>query len=482
MKPTAAIAVLLAVLVTAATLPMGLAQTGDVSEQPACLHPDQAEDATSNLHHLREDVEANDPATILGDLQPERSPHVKQATWPGDLVVAGTLLLVNVDLTVCGDVIVLPGAELTLYGATLAVEHPERDTGSLWALGQADPTDRALDAGRLAAFNLSAVHDDPRVGGPATQLAFTHPDRPSVVRGLEDPLHVRAQGHLALETDDARFSNLQRLDIESLARVDVRNTTIASTERGLYLFNTPEATLADTRVQAEGTALYATTDTRGLRMANLTLAGQDGLHLRHTSDVRMSDLTIRAENRALYAFDADDVRLADSTLSAQRGVYLTSTARAVLEANSITTSGTAVTVASSAGTTIAANTLRGNGSGHGIFVDRSAGAQLTTNDVQGFANGIETRQADASSVTCNRVTDNIRGVYVTTSSQVEIADNHLDGNDDHELHGYLAGELDARGNWWGQPTGPEEDQIVEGSGTTILTDPWAEARIACVPR
>jgi hypothetical protein len=483
MKPNTPLAILVTLLVTAATVPVGSAQIDDGPERPACVHPDQAEDARANVQHLREDAEANDPTSVLGDLQPERSPHVKQATWPGDLVVTGTLLLVNIDLTVCGDVIVLPGAELTLYGATLAVEHPDRDTGSLWALGQSVPTDRTLDAGRLASFNLSAVHEDPRIGGSVTQLAFTHPDRSSVVRGLEDPLHVRAQGHLYLETDHTLFSNLHRIDVESLSRVDVRNTTIETTDRGLYLYNTPDAQLHDTSIRAEGTALYVTSDTQGLRMANLTLVGQDGLQLRHTSHVRMSDLTVQAQDRALYGFDADQVRLAESTLSANRGVYLTSTVNAVLEANTIATTGTAVAAVSSPNAEIAGNTLTGTGGGgHGVFVDRSARALVTGNDVQGFGNGIENRQADATSITCNRVDDNARGVYVTTSSQVQIHDNHLHGNDNHDLHGFLSGKLDARENWWGQSTGPVEGQIHEGTSTTIVTDPWAQAPIDCVPR
>lgn len=472
-----ALALLGPVLVAAAA-----AQSGDELPGGAdCLHPRQAEDARRNLEHLAEETTANEPARVLGDLQPDRSPHPDRATWPGDLVVAGTLLLVNVDLTVCGDVLVLPGAELTLYGANLTVEHPDRDTGSLWAIGQETPTDRALGTGRLAAFTLSAVHEDPRIGGPASELLFAHPDRPAVIQGTEDPLSVQVQGHVQLETDGARLLDLQGLDVASTPHVEIRNTTVESTQRGLYLFDAPGAVVAESTLRAERTALYATTGSDDLRLVDVTLEGREGIQLRHAGDARLEHLTVRAEDRALYAFDAARASLVASALDAREGVYIASSPGAELEANTVHADGTAVTLSGSQRARLAGNALAGEDAGHGIFLDRSSRATVTGNEVRGFANGLENRQADDTTVRCNAVVDNARGAYVTTSHGVALHGNHLTGNQDHALHGYLAGPVDATGNWWGQASGPQPGQVVEGQGTTLDVEPWSEQPPACAP-
>lgn len=473
-KLAAGLGLVLAALPAAATAPL-----------LQCIVPDQLDDAQRNLAHLLEDLRhAGDPLSLLADLAPDRSPHVARVTIPGDLVIAHPLVLANIDVRVCGDVWVLPTGSLTMYGATLTVDHPTRG-GLLRVMGLGSPVDRLsplVDGGALSLYPLARIHDDPVLGGLASRLLFTHPDRPSVVEGTRDEpggaARVRVEPGASLVAEGAVVHRSMGIEAQG-ARVTLRDTTIESLGQGLYLFDTSGARVEGGLVRAAQEAFYLTSSQdaafRGVRAE----AGR-GFHIARSEGVRVVGAALRVANDGLYAFDSEDVLLARAEVEGVSGFYAASSHRVAVEHSALRASGTAITLTDTRDARLEGNALQAAAGGgvRGVFQERTASVALHGNTARGFDSGFHLLTGEGTLLTCNEAAGNKRGVYVSTTVDVALRDNTIADNALLNLHAFIAPEVDARGNWWGSPAGPG-GTVFEGALSSVAVEPWLTAPPEC---
>lgn len=452
------------------------AQGASAASALDCVHPAQAADADANVKHLLEDLQHLGPASIVANLEPERSPHVSRLTIPGDLVIAHPLLLANVDLRVCGDVWVTPSGSLTMYGATLTVDHPARE-GLLRVWGLQSPTDRVADTGKLSLLPLSRVHDDPLLGGAASRLLLTHPDRPSIVEGAARPVRVHIEEGAALEMEGSVVRSTQGIEAEAAA-VSIRDSAIESVRQGLYLFNVHDVLVADTTIRAKTTGVYLASSER-VTLERVSIAGASkGVQAMTSTELALLGARVQARDMALYAFATAGVEVVGSVLEATNGVYLSSASEALLRGNTITARSTAITLSATPDSVVEENVLRPAAAGgdNGLFVQNAQGNVLRCNDVRGFMDGVHAIYAANTRVEGNTVTGGVRGAYFSTSPGSVALENNLFGNSLVDLQSFRSGTLDATRNWWGQASGPAKGQVLG----TVKVEPWLTSPGTCL--
>lgn len=446
-----------------------------------CVHPEQLDDADRNVAHLLADAaELGDAPTVLATLAPERSPHVDRVTFPADLLIASPLVLVNVELVVCGDVWVLPTGSLTLYGATLTVAHPTRG-GLLRVLGLEVPTDRFAESGLLVARPLSAVHDDPLIGGALSRLLFTHPERAPVLEGGARPVRISVETAARLDLEGAIVRATTGIEAGSSGPVAIRDSTIVSSDRGLYAFALEGLRVEDTTVTATGDAFYIT-GSRDVEVRGVTVAADAGVHVTTSTDVRILGSSLTAARHGVYAFDSADVLVAESSVRAVSGVYGATTQGLRVEDTAIEATGTAITLTDSRDAVLHGNLLLGGvpaGGIRGVYLERTRGVLLDGNRAHGFDSGFHILTGEETLATCNVLTGNDRGAYVSTTVDVALRGNDFYGNGLFDLHAFLAPDVDATDNWWGAATGPAPGKIFQGTFSTVVSDPWRASPIAC---
>ncbi len=84
-------------------------------------------------------------------------------------------------------------------------------------------------------------------------------------------------------------------------------------------------------------------------------------------------------------------------------------------------------------------------------------------------------RVDEATITGNTITENATGIYISNYASATVQDNCIAGNSTG-LHG-LTASVDARNNWWGDPSGPTNYLNPGGTGDSIggglgLFDPW----------
>jgi hypothetical protein len=87
-----------------------------------------------------------------------------------------------------------------------------------------------------------------------------------------------------------------------------------------------------------------------------------------------------------------------------------------------------------------------------------------------------------SEISCTEIQHNITGIHTALSNPV-ITNNNLSGNVNYGLYNNSAASVvDARHNWWGDPSGPAG--VGSGSGDAVsnyvVYDPWLTQKSACI--
>lgn len=163
------------------------------------------------------------------------------------------------------------------------------------------------------------------------------------------------------------------------------------------------------------------------------------------------------------------------------------------------------------------NILDPIGAADGIYVymskDSEAGATITLgepvidrNIIEEWVNGIYLEDVDGATITNNFIKDNDCGIHLDGSDNIDISNNdilknpgsasgiHLDGDcgpdtvinynnivanssGDWGIYNASTNVIDAENNWWGDPSGPDDDDgVINGTGDKISTDvdadPW----------
>ncbi len=173
---------------------------------------------------------------------------------------------------------------------------------------------------------------------------------------------------------------------------------------------------------------------------------------------------IRYATVALTKSGSGNLILTNSTItkSSQNGVSLNSAVDAHLVVNNTiqTNTGHGVSISSSGSTAnIGGNTITGNTSS-GIYISSSSPV-IESNTITGNAQyGISLTGAGSASISRNRIENNSKGIYCTSSANPVIGGsfasaNDITGNASHGVENTTSTiVVNATYNWWGHSTGP----------------------------
>jgi len=238
-----------------------------------------------------------------------------------------------------------------------------------------------------------------------------------------------------------------------------------------------------TNAPSDVTISYNSVDTTGNASQGISVgaAGASGL------TVSNNEFTAEAGDLSIWCPDVVDLAVSDNTFTGPGS----------------TTSGVAVEPAGITGTsTISGNTISGYGTGIWILsggpaggTTAASGLTISDNTISGSAKGITLGHASVTSdmttisVTQNTLTDNTVGVYVSAGDHVLAGNfvinyNDISGSTTYGLENANATDVNARYNYWGDPSGPTIATNARGAGDAVsvhvLYEPWLHTTQATV--
>lgn len=195
------------------------------------------------------------------------------------------------------------------------------------------------------------------------------------------------------------------------------------------------------------------------------------------------------------------LKIEDNDITAMYGVIISGgQAEHLIEGNVIESSDTALWIAGNA--VITANALSSRGTEGQVGIELCCGgrARIQGNRISGFRIGIKASFFRTAVLRSNEITRNIIGLQISAFSllpdnptpTLEIRENNFVGNlkfglqvvQDFELPPFITlRPLDARHNWWGDPSGPfHPERNPEGRGDRVSDlvrfEPWLTEPVA----
>lgn len=377
-------------------------------------------------------------------------PVVLQGTLAANATYEGVPVLV------AGDLVIAPGATLTLRGANVTVLSLNQRplaiavSGALVLEDGMDGLSQAPAATRVR--SLGAPFDLTIAPGGAFAA------RNATLRDAA----VTVQGTAVLEGS--------RLNL-SAAGLKVPGGAL--TVRGGDLFASPDPLVHVTAGAADidgaslrdaGEEALRAEGGSAVRLANSTLDGAMayGVSLWGSVAVLEGNTFASAVDYALRA-DGTDLTFRGNAVANHCAVFLNDGSTGLLEGNTLAITNHGVTVRNSGAVRVANNTITGGTQGLS-FVDSLPGL-AEGNTIASNTIGVLVRRGGAV-LANNTIAGNTGGVFVTEEADpdgVVLRGNAFTGNLDYAVRNDRAAQQDARDNWWDSASGPNVAQTATGA-------------------
>lgn len=214
---------------------------------------------------------------------------------------------------------------------------------------------------------------------------------------------------------------------------------------------------------------------------NRVAHGTDGVFVREASGVRAADNEVADHSGTGIAFDSSPGSVVVDnkvTNSGNEGIIMWASPDALVIGNTVAQSGFTddrygIRVAQSTSGTAVDNTVRENA--NGLVFDASLAGTLRGNTmVDNTGYGLMLWEAEEARVSTNTMTGNGIGVGVVDGSDgITLEGNNLFDNDGGQAldTGQASGStVDASGNWWGCPDGPDHEACDQVAGDADYSD------------
>jgi pimeloyl-ACP methyl ester carboxylesterase len=359
------------------------------------------------------------------------------------IVSSGLMIPAGTTLSIGPGVTIKVSGEITVFGTLSAAGSAKQPTiftssddktRNTWGL--------AVSGGQLLFSNAVFRHSGSGIylGSASTTIASSQ---------ISDSVSILASdGTLNIQNSD--FENMASvLSAFNQSVVTISSTTInhISQNTAVAIYNSASATLSDVSMTDIGAVALAVYNQSHLTCNNCSIQesttspGSDSIAAYTGSTLALNDSTVLSSgaNAALALYDTTGVSSSTAFIS-----------------NSVFNGGSGNGIAAYGGVTLVlASTTIKNFSGNGIFAYNGASLAITSSDIEANNDGLN-------------IFNEVSGF---------VASSTIKKNTSFGIESRTAMPFNARDNWWGDPTGPENSSTnLSGKGNPVSDDvdfiPW----------